>query len=166
MPTLLLVGLISGVALAQIFSNQLSYNIRVKGDDEFYTITEVSSSFNDIWGSGRVSVKVFIEEHHAKGTPKLYAEIVNLDGNNISISDIGALRAMDDGNGDPYKPMVAVGLDSFSDIIQGGNSSSVIVWQTILFGAVDTPTTFYIEYLIDFLPGIVPGEYAITLYVY
>ncbi|GAG93409.1 unnamed protein product, partial [marine sediment metagenome] len=163
---LVLFGLTLGIVAAQLFSNQLSYNVRVKGDNERYTITETASTLDDMWGAGVISVRVHIEKINDPGVSKLYFEIVNVEGLNISVTDFTATKAIWDGDGVLWgandRPIEEAG----GGIIQGVNASTVIVYSTIAFTAIDTPTTMYQLFAVSFLSGIAPGDYSISVYVY
>ena len=165
-PTLFIVALMTGIAVAQIFSNQLNYQIRVKDDNERYSITEMTASFNDLWGAGSFDVKVDIEKHYDPGTSRLNCEIVNLDGKNITTTDFSGQKAIWDGDGVVWLVIGDLSVGSGGGITQGVNASTVIVYVTCNFAMIDTPTGMQIRLVVSLLAGIASGDYGISLYIF
>lgn len=163
----LFLGLTLGVVVAQIFSNQLSYQLRVRDDSERFTVTEISSTMSDMWGTGVASVGVLVQQL-GPGSADLYFEIVNLDNKTISPADFSADGQIRHGDGTVVMNVVPLGSAPIQPggIIQGGNSSSVIVWSDIDFTQVMDPDLIQIFLYVTFLASVAPGDYSITVYAY
>lgn len=165
---LLLLGLTLGVVVAQIFSNQLSYNFRVKDDNERYSVTELTSSMSDLWGSGEVSVSVHIEKFFDPASSILHMSIWNMENKSITPADFSAEGYIRHGDGTVLMSRVPLGSSVLQPggIIQGGNSSTVIVWSAIDFTQVNDPNLIRIALWVNFLATVASGNYQVTVFVY
>ncbi len=155
MPTLLLVALISGVAIAQLMSNRIQQDINIRGIDSQVELTAIVSLPSSEWFDTVTTLNIVVEKLRPI-SGFFYLQINNTDLTGISPGDVVLELSHRTSTGVPH--------DSHAEQTMTIIDSDCIQFKETLWFYTGEDISGY-NFLITWLDTAVSGNYSVSVFV-
>ena len=154
-PTLLLVGLISGIVVAQLLSNRIQQDINIKGIDGQIVLTASTTIPSSEWFGESVGLNIVAEKLRPVGG-YMYLWINNTDLNGITPEQVTLALSHRNADGSAYDSS----LEQTTTIV---DSNCIQFKETLRFSTGEDICGY--NFAITWKSSVVSGNYSVSVFV-